>query len=327
MFLSTISKLFTTKIGLFTFLLLVIAINSVLIYFHADEFGFVEYLGHSTQKINSASDAIYLSVVTVTTLGYGDITPLSDLMKLVMAFEAVMGLVIFGLFLNAIARDQERTHDNKLRDQEKKINKKNERDLCKKHDLLVLRMEDSYDTYRNRIENLCMRALNSHEKLPVGRKVKNVDLAGFDSFRSFFFSELEEKELEHDRLELWNRIAIDSLLNDKKLLESFYVEQAAFVNSVERTLSAMSYYDREQYPLRLIGVCEDFHRVEITYSISSIKEVARALSDQVVRVMAGRFQYWMPRETFTESDEIYDDIVGLYSNRKYIDSEGLSDKG
>ena len=327
MFLSTISKLFTTKIGLFTFLLLVIAINSVLIYLNADAFGFVEYLGHSTQKINSASDAIYLSVVTVTTLGYGDITPLSDLMKLVMAFEAVMGLVIFGLFLNAIARDQERTHDNKLRDQEKRINKKNERDLCKKHDLLVLRMEDSYDTYRNRIENLCMRALNSHEKLPVGRKVKNVDLAGFDSFRSFFFSELEKKELEHDRLELWNRIAIDSLLNDKKLLESFYVEQAAFVNSVERTLSAMSYYDREQYPLRLIGVCEDFHRVEITYSISSIKEVARALSDQVVRVMAGRFQCWVPRETFTESDEIYDDIVGLYSNRKYIDSEGLSDKG
>lgn len=327
MFLSTISKLFTTKIGLFTFLLLVIAINSVLIYLNADAFGFVEYLGNSTQKINSASDAIYLSVVTVTTLGYGDITPLSDLMKLVMAFEAVMGLVIFGLFLNAIARDQERTHDNKLRDQEKRINKKNERDLCKKHDLLVLRMEDSYDTYRNRIENLCMRALNSHEKLPVGRKVKNVDLAGFDSFRSFFFSELEKKELEHDRLELWNRVAIDSLLNDKKLLESFYVEQAAFVNSVERTLSAMSYYDREQYPLRLIGVCEDFHRVEITYSISSIKEVARALSDQVVRVMAGRFQYWVPRETFTESDEIYDDIVGLYSNRKYIDSEGLSDKG
>lgn len=46
----------------------------------------------------------YLSAVTITTLGYGDIVPVTDLARFYLATEAIFGVIIFGLFLNAIAR-------------------------------------------------------------------------------------------------------------------------------------------------------------------------------------------------------------------------------
>lgn len=46
---------------------------------------------------------LYLSATTVTTLGFGDITPTSGLARFLVAFEAVAGIVCIGLFLNALA--------------------------------------------------------------------------------------------------------------------------------------------------------------------------------------------------------------------------------
>jgi len=46
---------------------------------------------------------LYLSAVTVTTLGFGDITPVSEAARALVAAEAVGGVVLIGLFLNALA--------------------------------------------------------------------------------------------------------------------------------------------------------------------------------------------------------------------------------
>jgi len=42
---------------------------------------------------------LYLSMVTITTLGYGDIVPLTDTARLLVGFEAVLGIVILGLII------------------------------------------------------------------------------------------------------------------------------------------------------------------------------------------------------------------------------------
>ena len=49
---------------------------------------------------------LYLSTVTITTLGYGDIVPLTPLARFLVALEATLGVVLVGLFLNAL------THEN-----------------------------------------------------------------------------------------------------------------------------------------------------------------------------------------------------------------------
>jgi Ion channel len=46
----------------------------------------------------------YLSVVIITTLGFGDITPLTETARTLVALEAIIGVVVIGLFLNALAR-------------------------------------------------------------------------------------------------------------------------------------------------------------------------------------------------------------------------------
>lgn len=48
----------------------------------------------------------YFSAVTITTLGYGDISPTSDLGRIVASSEAVLGVTFIGLFLNALSRSR-----------------------------------------------------------------------------------------------------------------------------------------------------------------------------------------------------------------------------
>ena len=48
-------------------------------------------------------ECLYFSIVTITTLGYGDITPLDPTGQLVTASESLFGVISIGLFLNAIA--------------------------------------------------------------------------------------------------------------------------------------------------------------------------------------------------------------------------------
>lgn len=47
----------------------------------------------------SLVDSFYFSVVTITTLGYGDISPFSWVMKLAVSLEALLGIFMIGLFL------------------------------------------------------------------------------------------------------------------------------------------------------------------------------------------------------------------------------------
>lgn len=46
--------------------------------------------------------SLYFSAVTITTLGYGDITPKSELAMIFVASEVILGIVIIGLFLSSL---------------------------------------------------------------------------------------------------------------------------------------------------------------------------------------------------------------------------------
>jgi Ion channel len=54
----------------------------------------------------------YLSEVTVTTLGFGDITPVTGAARAAVALEAMLGIVLIGLFLNSVAQRSRRRGDD-----------------------------------------------------------------------------------------------------------------------------------------------------------------------------------------------------------------------
>jgi len=64
---------------------------------NCNEYGSIELV------LRTIVDSLYFSVITITTLGYGDITPLSIFGKITSAFESLSGIALIGLFLNALS--------------------------------------------------------------------------------------------------------------------------------------------------------------------------------------------------------------------------------
>ena len=71
--------------------------------------------------------SIYFSIVTITTLGYGDITPKLDASPLLLtiAAQVVFGVVFIGLFLNAISHQLSDRKDLARQEEEKETDEKN----------------------------------------------------------------------------------------------------------------------------------------------------------------------------------------------------------
>jgi hypothetical protein len=63
-------------------------------------------------------ESMYFSVVTITTLGYGEITPANDLARVITALEALSGIFVIGLFLNSVAHRYSERQEEKNREQE-----------------------------------------------------------------------------------------------------------------------------------------------------------------------------------------------------------------
>lgn len=60
-------------------------------------------LSGSVKNLNSFPILLYLSTMTITTTGYGDIVPVSGLARAFVALEAIIGIVLIGLFVNSVS--------------------------------------------------------------------------------------------------------------------------------------------------------------------------------------------------------------------------------
>ncbi|MFT5708563.1 MAG: hypothetical protein ACI9ES_002866 [Oceanospirillaceae bacterium] len=60
-------------------------------------FGIVE--GNNHQEISSLWEHVYFSVVTFTTLGYGNFVPANTAAEVIASFEAIVGFSVFAFFI------------------------------------------------------------------------------------------------------------------------------------------------------------------------------------------------------------------------------------
>ncbi|MDF7631225.1 ion channel [Erwiniaceae bacterium L1_55_4] len=75
--------------------MLTILVMALLNFYYKDDFY------SSVTGIISFWDALYFTCVTVTTLGYGDIIPLTTTARIMMIFESLVGFVFMSLFVSA----------------------------------------------------------------------------------------------------------------------------------------------------------------------------------------------------------------------------------
>jgi Ca2+/Na+ antiporter len=58
-------------------------------------------------------DSAYFSVITITTLGYGDLSPISDFGKILAGCEALLGVVLLGVFFLTVSHQLVDTQERK----------------------------------------------------------------------------------------------------------------------------------------------------------------------------------------------------------------------
>ena len=58
--------------------------------------------GQPNSQINSELDAVWWTVTTITTVGYGDIVPVTDAGKIMAIFYMIFGLTILAIFLSSL---------------------------------------------------------------------------------------------------------------------------------------------------------------------------------------------------------------------------------
>jgi len=57
---------------------------------------------HPDSQINSMLDAVWWTVATVTTVGYGDIVPVTDTGRIVAIFYMFFGIAVLAIFLSVL---------------------------------------------------------------------------------------------------------------------------------------------------------------------------------------------------------------------------------
>lgn len=77
------------------------ALMNTIIYFSIVNLSLKDYI-FQNGKVASILDSLYFSIVTFTTLGYGDITPISASGKVLISVEVLWGVIIMTQFLGAI---------------------------------------------------------------------------------------------------------------------------------------------------------------------------------------------------------------------------------
>lgn len=63
-------------------------------------------ISSSIKNVDGFCSALYFSIVTITTLGFGEMYPLDGFARVVVCLEVLVGVVSVGVFLNSIAQAQ-----------------------------------------------------------------------------------------------------------------------------------------------------------------------------------------------------------------------------
>ena len=82
--------------------MLIVQAISLIIFFAGIYRGFGISNSTETLKTVEPGTALYFSVVTWTTLGYGDYSPLQEI-QLIAAFQAMLGYIFLGLIVAILA--------------------------------------------------------------------------------------------------------------------------------------------------------------------------------------------------------------------------------
>lgn len=178
-------------------------------------FGIVYFLKPSFwENPLTAIQSGYFSVVTITTLGYGDIAPKTEPARIIVAIEALLGVVTIGFFLNAVARRS---------DEDKEVRRK---EVIKSH------LRSQYQEWRRGPLNVCLLEECGGYGADL---VLEDELVNFRRFRDYFAGSNNQRFYD----------VINGLQSNDKLIEEIFVISEMFAQQVNYALGSIHTEDKE----------------------------------------------------------------------------------
>lgn len=115
-----------------------ILLNSTLLYFAES--------GVQPEKFGSIPDSIYWSVITLTTVGYGDVTPQTSLGKVIAVFTALTGICVVALLSGIVATAFSRQINQRQMIFEEEVRKALEDGVITDEEMLIIdSMREKFD--------------------------------------------------------------------------------------------------------------------------------------------------------------------------------------
>lgn len=111
-------------------------------------------------NVDTVIDSIYFSVVTITTLGYGDMLPCTNWGKMAVSLEAIIGVILLGFFLIRVSLD---------------VVEKSER---KRIEIIKLNFKSQYEIWRENTINILV-------SLTSDKNVNTKNLYEVSKFRDY----------------------------------------------------------------------------------------------------------------------------------------------
>jgi hypothetical protein len=153
--------------------------------------------------------SVYFSVVTITTLGYGDITPQTEMARALTALESILGIILIGLFLNAVARASD-------------IRREEKHNQAAKRHLLA-----QYTEWREDLVSACLRASEDSYCVDYDLEKK---LVNFNEFREHFTG---------DNRDNWYKV-LGGMQNDESIIADITLLSELFSQQINNALGKIN---------------------------------------------------------------------------------------
>lgn len=217
--------------------------------------------------------SLYFSVITITTLGYGDISPQTEIARILTALEALSGIVLIGLFLNAIAHSHSEIEESN------------------RHKVIQDHLRSQYEQFRKNVIDICLRAEVQNYSIDIELNTRLQNMLGF---RNYFKENNNQK---------WLNV-LSGLQGNEEILEDLYVEIDLLLQQVSYALNNVQIKNEEALKF-LTRFSQYTYRLRNTdiYSQDPIKYVGGFLWD----IMAG----WSAIDGYRDHDIVSKNIEAL----------------
>ncbi len=154
--------------------------------------------GNFNVQVNSFIEAIYFTVVTISTVGYGDIVPISSIARIFVIILITVGIGIFAFVLTSVSSD---IMNKRLESLTGRISR-TERRLLRNHIVLI--------GYGPTNATLCQTLKAKGERFVIVSSDKVIiDQLADEGYKAFFTDVTSESEMESLNLDKAKKVIID----------------------------------------------------------------------------------------------------------------------